>query len=138
MTISVYIVDNLPEGQGISTLGHKPRPLHERLPEPWVEVSQLGGLQPESRSYISMRDLLVTEASNCESDYVMFASSGQRISKDKLLLALRKAAEKQTVLALFATQMLEEPRFDDWETRVIYGCSSLPLECNAHPKAVIP
>lgn len=138
MICSVYIIDNLPEGQGICTLGDQVQPLNDRLPEWWALHLSKGVASSSAMSYSSFGNFLSTENSTLNADYIMFASSAQEWTKEDIKLAFCRARDSGRPAVFFGGRMQSELRFAQWEMSRVYGCRALALDCNAHSDSNTP
>ncbi len=138
MRCVVYIIDNLPEGQGLCTLGSGAPPLNERLPNWWKVHLGEGVSPPRSSCYRNFRSFLAAENSTLETDYIIFASSAQEWTKSDLKMAMCRARESGRPAVFFGSTMQNEPRFRQWEMNEVYGCRALAVDCNAHSGSKTP
>jgi len=137
MTCSVYIIDNLPEGQGINSIEKSKSNSSIELPAYWLAASSLGKIASSRKVYSTFLEFLLAEKSVCTADYIMFASTSQKISKEDLRDIFAIAAANKTSANFFPTISTEE-LLSEKDAAEIYGCSILLLDCNAQTEARIP
>lgn len=135
MTCTIYVLENFPEGQGRGSIPQaKLQNNTEDLPPWWGTILDVSEVMERS----SFREFLSEAARTLDTDYILFASTGQCTDAEGILAAIGWAAESKADALAISTELGPGASLSSEEAALIYGCQSLKVSCPAYPGSIVP